>query len=63
MKKEFYEIVVEETLKRTIRIKASDSCQAVDIVTSMYDREAIVLDSCDFSEVAIFEVNQEEINK
>lgn len=63
MKKEFYEIVVEETLKRTISVKAYNSCQAVDIVTSMYDNEDIILDSSDFSEVSIFKVNQEEVSK
>ncbi len=59
MKKEIkeWEVLVEETLSRVVKVKAVDESEAEEIVSKMYKKQEIVLDSEDFSQVEIREVN------
>jgi len=48
-----YFIEVSETLSRVVEVQAEDSESAVKLVSDMYSKEEIVLDSSDFTDCGI----------
>lgn len=48
LNEQFYEVEIQETLARTVPIKAGSMIEAVRIAEELYNSEAIVLDSSDF---------------
>ena len=48
-----YEVVVTETLQRTITINADNEGEALDKVQEMYDNEDIVLSADDYQDTEI----------
>lgn len=55
--KKVHEIIIEERLRKVIKIKAIDLKEALEIVESRYNNENIILDSSDFFDVKIFKEN------
>ena len=53
MKEKIFEVEIEETLQRVIKVKATNEDEAIDIVTKRYKNEEIVLDSDDFMDYDI----------
>lgn len=54
-----FEVLVEETLLKMVKVEAVDETQALKIVEQMYDSGEIVLDSDNFAFVEIgYEINE-----
>ena len=54
-----YNVLIEETLARTVEVEAKDEQEAEEKVQTMYDAQEIVLDHTDFSNLLIREENCE----
>lgn len=57
MKKREFEIVIEETLSRVVKVFATSDEEATNMVEEMYKSEEIILDDSDLMETKIFEIN------
>lgn len=59
--KKVYQIDIEETLRKTIFVKAEDEENALDLAKELYDNEEVVLDEEDFVETEYFVVKEMNI--
>lgn len=64
MKEKYYLVTVEETLSRTVKVKAESLEDAEDIVGAAYNNCEIILDAEDFvdKEITARETNGEDLD-
>ena len=62
MQKE-YEIEIEETLQKVVKVKANSLDEAIDIVEEKYRNQEYILDSEDFKGVEFSEYKDEIIKQ
>lgn len=61
--KKTYQIEIEETLQKVVKIKANSLCEALEIARKGYRDEEYILDYEDFKEVEFSEYKDEVIKK
>lgn len=56
---ETFQVLIEETLARTVEVKAANADEARAAIRQQYDAEEIVLDSSDFQEHRVFVLGED----
>lgn len=56
---ETFQVLIEETLARTVEVRAANADEARAAVRQQYDAEEIVLNSSDFQEHRVFVLGED----